>query len=105
MLVLSFILIIFLYYNKENYKIYDRNSLCYGFTGLSRYHNIKGLCKIDCEIRTYHQFRNSSNNNCGNSNNDSQLINGILYSYKPLKVYQYLFENDKWIHNEYEMSV
>lgn len=75
---------------------YSNNSLCYGFTGISKYKIRKGECKLNCDIRTNYHFKNYSSDTCFMRQNFSLIVNNKLYVSNSSEITQYYYEKNKW---------
>lgn len=77
-------------------KKYSNDSLCYGFTGISKYRDRIGVCKLNCDLKTNYVFKNESNDDCKKTYNNSYIKKNKLYISNESEITKYYYERDMW---------
>lgn len=103
-LFLSTFTVIIIYFKLKNFK-YGPYSLCDSFTGLTKYKDIDGVCKIDCKIQTNVIFTNISKGSCKMRYNISRYEHNVINALQNLKITEYMYINGQFMKRYKKLNV
>lgn len=75
---------------------YTNKSLCFGFTGIAKYIDRLGVCKLNCDLKTNYSFKSESNDECEKQYNYSYIKKNRLYISNESEITKYYYERDMW---------